>query len=71
MPQKISDTDIITLTEDELAVIMLSLMKHYWLIRAGTLPELINFASDNFDCLISKIDKMQRIAWLREQKAVI
>lgn len=58
----------ITLTEDELAVIMLSLMKHDVLIRWNQLPKLLNFTSDDFDCLISKVDKMQKIAWLKEQR---
>lgn len=58
----------IDLTEYEWAVVELSLLKHLTLIRTGALPELLNFSSDDFDCLISKVDKLQKVAWLKEQR---
>lgn len=58
----------IELTEDEWGVVGLSLLKHLALIGAGALPPLLNFTSDDFDCLISKVDKKQKIAWLKEQR---
>ena len=58
----------IELTEDEWAVVELSLLKHLALIRTGVLPTLLNFSNDNFDCLISKVDKLQKVAWLKEQR---
>jgi len=58
----------IELTEYEWAVVELSLLKHLALIRTGALPELLNFNQDNFNCLISKVDKIHKIAWLKEQR---
>jgi len=62
------ENDTIKLTWDELCVINLSLIKHDILIRWGQLPKLVSFTSEQFDCLISKIDKMEKIAWLQEQR---
>lgn len=59
---------MITLTEDELNVITLILLKHDILVRWGQLPKLIDFTPDDFDCLVAKIDRMQKIAWLQEQR---
>jgi hypothetical protein len=64
-------SDTIILTENELALIGWLLVKHAALIEAGTLPAIENIYYKDFDCLISKVDKLQKIAWLKEQRGRI
>ena len=63
-------SDEIVLTEYELAVINLSLMKHAVLISLKQLPTIVDFTETDFDYLIEKIDKMQKIAWLKKQRII-